>query len=237
MRLFTLKLYSFTLENKIILPFHHGGLKNHGTDTALATILDNLYKQKENDKITCILQTDLSSAYDTIDHSILLKKLDFYGVRGKSLELISNYLCDRKQFVVLHTFKSKILPALQCSVIQGSKLLSLLHILYTNEIPMLYKFLNDDNVNENADLLTDYKFKQWVGEIKNSGVEQLTINFIDDSTNLISNKNYEILIKYLSVFYYLLKTSSQSETIPSPPLPLMEVTIKQEHSLNIVKHC
>ena len=32
-------------------------------------------------------------------------------------------------------------------------------------------------------------------------------------------------------------TSSQSETIPSPPLPLMEVTIKQEHSLNIVKHC
>ena len=133
-------LYSFTMENNIILPFHHGGLKNHGTDTALATILDNLYKQKENDKITCILQTDLSSAYDTIDHSILLKKLDFYGVRGKSLEIIRNYLCDRKQFVVLDTFKSKILPSLQCSVIQGSKLSSLLYILYTNEIPLLSKF-------------------------------------------------------------------------------------------------
>ena len=65
---------------------------------------------------------------------------------------------------------------------------------------MLFKFLNDNNVNENEDLLTDYKFKQWVGEIKNSGVEQLTINFIDDSTNSISNKNYEILIRYLSVF-------------------------------------
>ena len=100
-------LYNFAIENKIILPYHHGGMKKHGTDTALATILDNLYKHKENDKITCVLQTDLSSAYDTIDHSNMLKKLEFYEINGKPLELIRNYLCDRKQFVVLDIINLK----------------------------------------------------------------------------------------------------------------------------------
>ena len=131
--------------------------------------------------------------------------MEFYGINGKPLELLSSYLSDRRQFVVLDTYKSKILPALQCSVIQGSKQSSLLYILYTNEIPYLYKFLNDNQYDDSANIVTDFKFKQWVEEIKKSEVEQLTMNFIDDSTNLVSNKNYAILSKYLSVFYYLLK--------------------------------
>ena len=79
-------LFDFLIENDIILPNHQGGIKKHGTDTALAYILDNIYRNKENNQLTCVLQTDLSSAYDTIDHKILIEKLEFYGIRNESLK-------------------------------------------------------------------------------------------------------------------------------------------------------
>ena len=63
-------LTSFLEINNIILDNHHGGRKRHGTDTALSLILNYLYINKENDKISCILQTDFSAAYNTIDHEI-----------------------------------------------------------------------------------------------------------------------------------------------------------------------
>ena len=119
---------------------HHGGRKGHGTDTALSLILNYLYINKENDNISCVLQTDLSAAYDTIDHEILNRKLCYYGVRGNALNLINDYLTDRKQYVSVDTFDSPVIDSLPCSVIQGSKLSSLLYIIYTNEIPYLHKF-------------------------------------------------------------------------------------------------
>ena len=117
------------------------GYKKYETDTALALILDNLNINKEKGNISCVLQTDLSSAYDTIDHQILLKKMEFYGIRDKELKLLTNYLSNRYQFVMVDTFKSKLKKSLDCSVIQGSKLSSILYINYTNEIPMLSNFL------------------------------------------------------------------------------------------------
>ena len=75
------------------------------------------------------MQTDLSAAYDTIDHKILLNKMDFYGIRNKELQLLTSYLSDRNQFVMVDTFKSKLNKSLNCSVIQGSKLFSILYII------------------------------------------------------------------------------------------------------------
>ena len=198
-------LLSFLNVNNIIVKNHQGGLKKHGTDTALSLILNYLYINKENNKISCVLQTDLSAAYDTIDHQVLIKKLQFYGVDGDSLSIIKNYLSNRFQFVQIDTFNSSILNCLDCSVIQGSKLSSLLYILYTNEIPNLHKLIVDQNLLYCYYKLTKNKYKLLHDKIKDKCFNHLTINFIDDSTNLISYEKSDMLINYLTISYDLIK--------------------------------
>ena len=67
-------------------------MKGHGTDTALTMVMNNLHIQKDMRKVSCILQTDLSSAYDTFDHLILIDKLYHYRIRGKESVLLKSYL-------------------------------------------------------------------------------------------------------------------------------------------------
>ena len=60
---------------------HHCRRKYHSTITAMTKIYDIIYKNNDNNLISVILTTDLSSAYDTIDIKIMLGKLEHYGVR------------------------------------------------------------------------------------------------------------------------------------------------------------
>ena len=89
----------FLDQNNIILDNHHGSRTLHSTTTALATINDYTNDKYYDNYYTALIQTDLSAAFDTVDHSILLDKLDFYGFRGDSNDLLRSLLEDRKQFV------------------------------------------------------------------------------------------------------------------------------------------
>ena len=76
---------------------------------AAIEITDRIISAMDKNKIPLNIYLDLSKAFDTLDHAILLHKLFNYGIRGNPLKLISSYLENRQQFVEFRNTKSKIL--------------------------------------------------------------------------------------------------------------------------------
>ena len=113
--------------------------KHHNTETALLTIYNDLLSSADDKKISIIALLDLSAAFDTIDHNILIKRLHSnFGFCGTVLAWFKSYLCDRTQCVVNGDFKSETLPLLY-GVPQGSVLGPILYTLYTTPIASIIK--------------------------------------------------------------------------------------------------
>ena len=67
--------------------------------TALTTIYDHIYDKYYDNGCITLIKTDLSATFDTVDHNILLDKLNFYGFRDSCYNLLKSFLQDRKQYV------------------------------------------------------------------------------------------------------------------------------------------
>lgn len=125
--------YDFLSKNDILYKKQYGFRTNHSTYMAVVDFINDVCRAINNDMKTVGIFMDLSKAFDTIDHSILLAKLNHYGFRGITQDWFRNYLSNRKQFVVYNSKKSQF-ENIKCGVPQGSILGPLLFILYVNDI-------------------------------------------------------------------------------------------------------
>ena len=129
------KIMSFLNSQKILYKHQYGFRPNHSTIHPILYLLSKCaeFNNTQPRKYTMSIFCDLSKAFDVINHEILIKKLEYYGIRGIVKDWILNYLSDRTQFVQLENCKSGICK-IECGVPQGSILGPLLYLIYVNDI-------------------------------------------------------------------------------------------------------
>ena len=145
------RIYRYAVSQNILNENQFGFRQSHSTCHAVNYSVSLIQETLQKNRHVIGIFIDLSKAFDTIDHKILLKKLDRYGIRGVTNSLIESYLSRRLQYTDVLGQKSDAL-ATQFGVPQGSVLGPLLFLLYINDISRLSNlgtyvlFADDTNI-------------------------------------------------------------------------------------------
>ena len=99
----------------------------------VCSLFETVASNLDRGNFTISVSLDLAKAFDSIDCSILINKLELYGVRGKSLTFLRNYFPDRLQYTSLGNTNSEVLPV-NFGNVQGSTLGTLMFLVYINEL-------------------------------------------------------------------------------------------------------
>ena len=153
------RIYNFLESHNIISDTQFGFRQNHSTEHALIHFVDFVTKALEDDQHSVGVYLDTKKAFDSVNHSLLLKKLIKYGIRGKCAELIEDYLKGRTQKVKIGNSLSTP-KDITCGIPQGSVLGPLLFIVYINDLNSISQnlkiitFADDTNI-----FLSDSKYE------------------------------------------------------------------------------
>ena len=166
------RLNRFLSFSDILVKHQFGFRQNRSTSDAIIEFLDHVYNTINASEFLIAVFLDLSKAFDTVCHSILLNKLSHYGIRGKALDWFKSYLTNRSQFVQINNSKSHV-KSISSGVPQGSVLGPLLFLIYVND---MYLSCKHSQVVHFADDTTCFD--------SNSNLENLSAHINADLNNL-----------------------------------------------------
>ena len=186
------RLYAFFEYHNILYKNQFGFRKNNSTIFALMEITEKIKESIDKGKFGCGIFIDLKKAFDTVNHNILLTKLEHYGVRGVIYNWFKSYLSGRTQYV-FYNGESSSLKEISCGVPQGSVLGPLLFLIYINDLPNIseklqfFLFADDTNIYyESHDL-------QYMEKELNKELEQLILWLNVNRLALNVNKTHFVI--------------------------------------------
>ena len=128
-----MQILNYLETNRMLNWNTHAYRKGHSTTTALAEVTEKLYKAIDERKISSLMTLDQSAAFDCVQHSLLLDKLELYYLDKTVVKWVKSYLENRTQFVTIGRANSRM-TAVGRGVPQGSVLGPLLYTIFTNEM-------------------------------------------------------------------------------------------------------
>ena len=150
-KVMNVKLTTFLNRFNCFYKYQFGFRNKHSTTHTLIEITENIREALDNGNYACGVFIDLQKAFDTVNHDILFRKLNYYGVRGIALEWFKSYLSNRMQMVYINNTFSNI-NNIDIGVPQGSILGPLLFLIYVNDLNTCIKYSNTYHFADDTNL-------------------------------------------------------------------------------------
>ena len=208
-------------DNNLLSPQQYGLRAKHSTELAALNLVDYLTCKLDTGKIPINIYIDLSKAFDTLIHDILLDKMSFYGVNGVAKKLLKSYLTQRQQVVEYNGFQSDSLE-IKTGIPQGSVLGPFLFSVYINDLPLCTDMFNMIMYADDTTLFCDINSIPDVEHSLNAELSKITDWLAANKLSLNANKT-----KFM-VFH------SDKKTVRYPKLHINATEIERTDHFNFL---
>ena len=194
------RLYSFLEHNGMLFASQYGFRSKHSCKQPILEFVGHILQAKNRGEHTASVFLDLSKAFDTLDHSILLSKLKRYGVKGTPLEWFKDYLKDRSLIAKVTTGTNQITYSdkydITYGTAQGLCLGPLLFIIFINDIHLLPLYSNSILFAGDKTIFNSHKSSQFLKYIVEHDIQLLVEWF--KSNKLSFNLSKTVVMKFWS---------------------------------------
>ena len=171
-RLIYNQLYEYLSKNELLSKCQSGFRHFHSTTTSLLDAANEWYANMDQGNLNSVVFVDLSKAFDTVNHSILLKKRSHYGLHAETLKWFNSYLTERRQQSLVNGYLSSA-KTINCGVPQDSILGPLLFLIFINDLPNCLKHSNPKMFADDTNITTSSKSITKLVQFVNTDLDNL----------------------------------------------------------------